>query len=106
MTSKKLAFLTAFLLTLTIAAAGPNHGLDLAGMDKSVKPGNDFYAYANGTWSKNTPIPPDRAVLGVFRSEERRVGKEWRSRWLPFRYKRKRKTMGLGLCESCCDRAG
>jgi len=60
MTSKKLAFLTAFLLTLTIAAAGPNHGLDLAGMDKSVKPGNDFYAYANGTWSKNTPIPHAR----------------------------------------------
>src|SRR4051795_12389352 len=26
MTSKKLAFLTAFLLTLTLAAAGPNHG--------------------------------------------------------------------------------
>src|SRR3954463_2828783 len=66
MTSRKLAFVTAFLLALTVAAAGPNHGLDPAGMDKSVKPGNDFYAYANGTWTKNTPIPPDRSSVGVF----------------------------------------
>src|SRR3954466_3772205 len=66
MTSRKLAFVTAFFLALTAAAAGPNHGLDPAGMDKSVKPGNDFYAYANGTWTKKTPIPPDRSVFGVF----------------------------------------
>ncbi|MEA2337019.1 MAG: putative endopeptidase [Thermoanaerobaculia bacterium] len=50
--------------TLTLTAA--NHGLDPAGMDKSVKPGDDFYGYANGTWSKNTPIPPDRSNIGVF----------------------------------------
>src|SRR3954447_18122979 len=66
MTSRKLAFVTAFFLALTAAAAGPNHGLDPAGMDRSVKPGNDFYAYANGTWTKNTPIPPDRSSVGVF----------------------------------------
>src|SRR3954468_23126658 len=66
MTSRKLALVAAFLLTLTVAAAGPNHGLDPAGMDKSVKPGNDFYAYANGAWTKNTAIPPDRANVGVF----------------------------------------
>jgi putative endopeptidase len=66
MTSRKLAF-AAFLLTaFALTAAAPNHGLDLAGMDKSVKPGNDFYAFANGTWTKNTPIPPDRAAFGVF----------------------------------------
>src|SRR3954469_4498120 len=66
MTSRKLAFVTAFFLALTAAAAGPNHGLDPAGMDKSVKPGNDFYAYANGTWEKKTQIPPDRPVFGAF----------------------------------------
>jgi putative endopeptidase len=67
MTSRKLAFVTAFLLTtFAVTAAAPNHGLDPAGMDKSVKPGNDFYAYANGTWAKKTPIPPDRSVFGVF----------------------------------------
>ncbi len=30
-------------------------------MDKSVRPGDDFYLYANGTWEKNTEIRPDRA---------------------------------------------
>src|SRR6185369_1761481 len=30
-------------------------------MDTSVRPGDDFYLYANGTWEKNTQIRPDRA---------------------------------------------
>jgi predicted metalloendopeptidase len=40
------------------------HGLDLAGIDRSVQPGNDFFAYANGTWLKTTEIPPDRSSYG------------------------------------------
>ena len=36
------------------------HGVDLVGMDRSVAPGDDFFAYANGAWLKKTPIPPDR----------------------------------------------
>ncbi|MGA0600819.1 M13 family metallopeptidase [Caulobacter sp. KR2-114] len=44
------------------------HGLDLAGMDKSVSPGDDFFAYANGAWVKTTEIPPDRSTYGVFAS--------------------------------------
>src|SRR3546814_13722685 len=35
-------------------------------MDTSVKPGNDFYAYANGNWQKTTEIPADRASTGAF----------------------------------------
>ena len=35
-------------------------------MDRSVKPGDDFYQYANGEWIKRTEIPADRAGLGVF----------------------------------------
>jgi len=42
-----------------------SHGLDLAGCDLSVAPGNDFFAYANGTWVKNTPIPADRSAFGT-----------------------------------------
>jgi putative endopeptidase len=42
------------------------HGLDLAAIDRSVLPGNDFFGYANGTWLKDTEIPPDRASYGVF----------------------------------------
>ncbi|MBN8808812.1 MAG: M13 family metallopeptidase [Sphingomonas sp.] len=41
-------------------------GLDVAGQDKSVKPGDDFWTYANGVWSKNTPIPADKTRVGPF----------------------------------------
>ncbi|MEN3368690.1 MAG: putative endopeptidase [Verrucomicrobiota bacterium] len=33
--------------------------LDPKNMDTSVKPGDDFYLYANGGWVKNNPIPPE-----------------------------------------------
>ena len=41
-------------------------GFDEAGMDRTVKPGDSFYAYANGGWAKTTPIPPDRSNYGAF----------------------------------------
>ena len=40
-------------------------GLDLAGMDRAVAPGDDFFAYANGTWLKTTEIPADRSSWGI-----------------------------------------
>jgi endothelin-converting enzyme/putative endopeptidase len=43
-----------------------SHGIAAANIDRSVKPGDDFYAYANGEWLKRTEIPPDRARIGVF----------------------------------------
>ncbi|BBD99126.1 M13 family peptidase [Sphingobium amiense] len=42
------------------------YGFDTAGMDRSVKPGDDFYDHANGTWAKNTPIPADKSNYGAF----------------------------------------
>lgn len=48
------------------APGGPVAGIDLAGMDRTVKPGDQFEEYANGTWRLNTPIPEDRASTGVF----------------------------------------
>jgi putative endopeptidase len=47
------------------ARAQDPHGISLAKMDRSVKPGDDFYEYANGDWLKRTEIPPDRAAVGV-----------------------------------------
>jgi putative endopeptidase len=41
-------------------------GMDVAGMDKSVKPGDDFYKFANGGWDKVTEIPGDRSNWGGF----------------------------------------
>lgn len=41
-------------------------GYDLAGMDKSVKPGDNFYRHANGTWLDKTEIPADRSSYGMF----------------------------------------
>jgi putative endopeptidase len=46
------------------ASAGA-HGLDLAGMDRSVSPGDDFFRFTNGAWARATQIPPDRASYGV-----------------------------------------
>ncbi|MFT3729360.1 MAG: M13 family metallopeptidase [Terricaulis sp.] len=41
-------------------------GVDLSARDLSVKPGNDFFRYANGAWLKNTQIPADRTRWGTF----------------------------------------
>ena len=46
--------------------APETHGVALANLDLSVKPGDDFYQYANGAWIKHTEIPPDRAEVDVF----------------------------------------
>ncbi len=43
-----------------------NIGINVAGMDKTVKPGDDFYNYANGNWMKQTKIPDDRSSTGSF----------------------------------------
>ena len=40
-------------------------GFDQAGADTSVKPGNDFFRYANGTWLDRTPIPADKPAVSL-----------------------------------------
>jgi putative endopeptidase len=41
-------------------------GIDLTARDPSVKPGTDFYLYANGDWLKRAKLPPDRPVNDQF----------------------------------------
>jgi predicted metalloendopeptidase len=41
-------------------------GLDLTGFDRNVRPQDDLYRFAGGTWLANTPIPADRSNYGSF----------------------------------------
>ncbi len=41
-------------------------GVDLEGMDRSVKPGDDFFRFVNGKWAASTQIPPDKTSFGSF----------------------------------------
>ena len=65
-----LRFVGCLLLGLTSSTAQQSrpggHGIDIAAMDRSVKPGDSFFHYCNGAWLKRTEIPPDRPGVGVF----------------------------------------
>ena len=67
-----LNFAMTFVATCIVAASAQNasapetHGIAVANMDRSVKPGDDFFEYVNGDWIKRTEIPPDRARVNVF----------------------------------------
>jgi putative endopeptidase len=47
------------------SSASGTAGIDLAGMDPSVSPGDDFFRYANGGWITTHEIPPDRSSYGT-----------------------------------------
>jgi putative endopeptidase len=40
--------------------------LETANMDSTVRPGDNFYLYVNGSWIKKTPIPPTETEVGSF----------------------------------------
>lgn len=58
--------LSAPLLAQTAPTASRygSFGIDLTAADKSVKPGDDFWTYANGSWDKRTQIAADRTSAG------------------------------------------
>ena len=43
-----------------------NHGINVANMDRSQKPGDNWYLYCNGGFIQRTELPPDRPRIGVF----------------------------------------
>jgi len=51
--------------TLRKAAIG-DFGLDLSAGNRNLKPGDDFFAYANGGWYDSFTIPPDHSSYGPF----------------------------------------
>jgi len=41
-------------------------GFDPSGLDKTIKPGDDFNAYANKKWIDANPLPPEFSRIGAF----------------------------------------
>ncbi len=71
-----MASLRRFLLAVLVTAAATATvaqdrtprvpGIDVAGMDLSVRPQDDFFRYVNGKWADDTPIPADQSGFGTF----------------------------------------
>ncbi|MCF0160797.1 MAG: M13 family metallopeptidase [Bacteroidaceae bacterium] len=63
---------------LTAQAQEKNGGIKKENRDESVKPGNDFYQYANGTWMKNNPLTPEYSRYGSFEVLEQKTSLQLR----------------------------
>jgi putative endopeptidase len=51
------------------AKSGPRYGtfgVDLTTQNKAIKPGDDFWTFANGAWDKRTQIAADRTSAGYW----------------------------------------
>ncbi len=76
MTTRTLVAVTAVLLAgepaasiLRAQSAKPvlgSFGVDTTQMDRSVKPGDDFFRYVNGKWLATVAIPADKSRFGMF----------------------------------------
>ena len=65
--------ITLVLCSLVAVVAAPEQEtaqnlqpLDPSSRDSSVKPGDDFFLFANGNWVKQTEIPPEYSRWGAF----------------------------------------
>lgn len=54
------------LFTLSCTSKPKSVGIDTTNLDTTVKPGVDFYQYANGGWLKNNPMPSEYSRYGSF----------------------------------------
>ncbi len=54
------------VITPVLQVASKRKFIDSANMDLSVRPGDNFYLYANGAWIKKTPIPASKTRWGSF----------------------------------------
>src|SRR5712672_3551376 len=60
------------------------HGFDVANLDRTCKPCDDFHQFAVGGWLKNNPIPAQYPVWGSFitLADKRHCEASWRVRRL------------------------
>lgn len=61
-----LPALLCLALTAPAQTQSQTHGISTANMDPKVRPGDNFYLYANGGFVARTILPADRASIGVF----------------------------------------
>ena len=65
----KKSLLSTAVLCLLLSSCSQKEiasGISKKDMDTLVNPGDDFDAYVNGTWTKNTKIPADKSSYGAF----------------------------------------
>lgn len=61
-----LAFTTVACITAcNNKSATPKPDILAANLDSTVKPGDDFFEYANGGWLKKNPIPAEQSSWGI-----------------------------------------
>ena len=60
-------------------AAADRWGFDTSAMDKTAKPGDDFFRYANGSWLDRAVVPPDKSIVGVWDDVRDRTAAQVRS---------------------------
>jgi putative endopeptidase len=61
---------TVLVIALTVAGLSAQDakrsGIDTSALDRTCKPCDDFWRYANGAWLDKNPIPADRSTWGTF----------------------------------------
>jgi putative endopeptidase len=62
------AGLAVAVMTPGAARAQARSGIAVDAMDRTVRPGDDFDAFASGGWRARTPIPPDRQDIGTIQA--------------------------------------
>ncbi len=61
-----VAFVASHILAADAPATKLKSGIDMSGLDTSVRPQDDFYRYVNGGWIERTAIPADKSRWGSF----------------------------------------
>src|SRR5271155_1886667 len=65
-TPRRILPLLLCAFAISASAQTPDTGISIPNMDPAVRPGDNFYLYANGGYIAHTILPADRAGIGVF----------------------------------------
>jgi putative endopeptidase len=58
------------------ASASADWGFDTSAMDRSIRPGDDFFRFTNGAWLDQTGIPADKVSVGLIPGLSDRVAEQ------------------------------